>query len=241
MGTLTKNVEVVKDPADRRLPCRICIHSTNHTVLYSETTRWGEDLGDGMSIDGADTYSLVQCQGCDDVRMVHEHWFSEDWDDEGGPVQHRDYHPPNITRHKPDWVRNGLAPDQWGLRDIVDEIYLALGVEAYRVAMMGIRALVEHIMVDQVGDQGTFAQNLKLFFEKGYVAAVQQAMFQEILLEAGHAAMHRGWAPTREDVDTLLDIIEALLKAIYVDPSRTVKVKVRIPPRSQRDGNGRSQ
>jgi hypothetical protein len=38
--------------------------------------------------------------------------------------------------------------------------------------------------------------------------------------DAGSAAAHRGYSPTPEDVYTLLDITEVLLRQVYIDPMR---------------------
>jgi hypothetical protein len=169
--------------------------------------------------------------------MLHSHWFSEDWDDEGRPIQHYDYYPPAITRQKPEWVLSGL-PIRLGLYEfgeLLDEIYKALAVKAHRLVAMGIRSLVEKMMIDKVGDKGSFERNIEAFFEEGFVARVQQDVFRSTLIEAGHAAMHRDWQPADEDVTTLLDIVEGLIKAIYVHPARAEKVGKRIPPRVGRD------
>jgi hypothetical protein len=38
--------------------------------------------------------------------------------------------------------------------------------------------------------------------------------------DAGSAAAHRGYSPTRDEVYLLLDITESLLRQIYIDPMR---------------------
>jgi hypothetical protein len=223
----------------RKAHCNKCLRSTNHEVLFRQETSWSEDIavGDGNyhPISGEDIYSLLKCRGCDEVRFLHEHQFSEEWD-EDGPVLNRDYYPPQITRQKPEWVVFGL-PIKLGLYEfgeLIDEIYRALPIKATRLAAMGIRALVEKMMIDKVGDKGTFEQNIRSFFEAGYVAPVQQDAFKSILVEAGHAAMHRGWEPSLDDVNTLLDIVESLIKATYIDPAKAQQVGQRIPPRSRK-------
>jgi hypothetical protein len=237
MGKFTKTSEVAKDPEDRRLHCNQCLRDTNHGVLYSRAEKWAEEFEDGFAIDGSDTYSLVLCRGCDSIRMVHEHWFSEDWDDEG-PVQYRSYYPPNVIRSAPEWLAEGLPAKSRELRELIGEIYKAVAVSAFRIAAMGIRALVERVMIDKVDDQGSFEKNIPKFFEAGFVAGHQQKMFRDILIEAGHAAMHRPWEPSSEDINTLLDIVEAMIKAIYVVPAKAGKVAKSIPPRAPKGGKG---
>jgi hypothetical protein len=47
-----------------------------------------------------------------------------------------------------------------------------------------------------------------------------QAEILNAAFDAGSAAAHPGYSPTREDVYTLLDITESLLRQIYIDPMR---------------------
>ena len=144
-----------------------------------------------------------------------------------------EYFPPSITRQKPQWRRqflpfNGYLNSYDGL---CDEIYGALAMGAHRLATMDIRALVERLMIDQVGDQGTFENNVKAFFSAGHVATNQQGMFRDTLIEAGHAAMHRDFEPSADTVNTLLDIVEGIMHSIYYAPMLAEQVKNTIPAR----------
>jgi hypothetical protein len=89
-------------------------------------------------------------------------------------------------------IQSESAKLQWPLRRDI----CALAAGAHRVATMGIRALVERLMIDQVQDKGSFEKNIKAFFDAGHVAPNQQAVFRDTLIEAGHAAMHRDFEPT---------------------------------------------
>ena len=102
---------------------------------------------------------------------------------------------------------------------------------ANKLATMGVRALVERLMVEQVGDKGTFEGTISAFFGAGHVAPNQQAMFRETLVEAGHAAMHRGFEPSADTVNTLLDIVEGIMHQIYNAPLLAEQVNKTIPKR----------
>ena len=110
----------------------------------------------------------------------------------------------------------------------------AVGKGAHRLATMGIRALVEKLMIDQVGDQGSFEKNIKAFFAAGHIAPNQQAMFRDTLIEAGHAAMHRDFDPSADTVNTLLDIVEGILHNIHYAPLLADNVKKTIPQRGNK-------
>lgn len=216
--------------------CNKCLGWKNHTVVYTETKAWDEDLDDdgSVTISGSDTWTLVRCLGCDAVRLKHQHWFSEDTDEHGRPEIHTEFFPPSINRQKPKWRRQFL-PFNVHLNDcnsLCDEIYGTLALGANRLATMGIRALVEKLMIDQVGDHRNFEKNISAFFEAGHVSPNQQQMFRDTLVEAGHAAMHRNFEPSDDTVNTLLDIVEGVMHAVYYAPMLAEQVKKTIPARS---------
>jgi hypothetical protein len=69
---------------------------------------------------------------------------------------------------------------------LVEEIYTALHGECLSLAAMGVRALLERVMIDCIGDQGTFTRNLTAFQEQGYISSRQKNVL-EANLEVGHA------------------------------------------------------
>jgi len=210
--------------------CNKCLGDRNHQILFTECNEWAND---DSPVYGAITWALIKCLGCDDVRLKHQHWFSEDADVDGTPNTYTNYYPPSVTRQKPIWQRQFFpsALRLFQLNSLSDEIYDALGVGAYRLATMGIRALVERIMIDAVGDRGRFENNISAFFEAGFVAPKQQDTFKNILIEAGHAAMHRNFKPDAEAVNTLLDMVEGIMRSIYYEPMVAEQVNKAIPRR----------
>lgn len=99
------------------------------------------------------------------------------------------------------------------------------------MATMGIRALVERIMIDAVGDRGRFENNISAFFDAGFVAPKHQDIFRNTLIEAGHAAMHRNFEPDAETVNALLDMVEVIMRSIYYEPTVAEQVNKVIPRR----------
>ena len=95
---------------------------------------------------------------------------------------------------------------------------------------MGIRALIEHMMILEVTDNGSFKKNLEAFQKAGYLSDKQRTIIEPIL-EAGHAAIHRGYEPSSEDVITVIEITESLVETIYVHSKKAEKLKERVPQR----------
>lgn len=211
--------------------CNKCLGDRNHQILFTECNEWSDD---DSPAHGAITWALIKCLGCDDVRLKEQHWFSEDTDFYGRPNTYINFYPPSITRQKPIWQRQLLPFNMrlFELNSLSDEIYDALGVGAYRIATMGIRALVENIMIDSVGDKGSFEKNISAFFAEGFVAQKQQVTFKNILIEAGHAAIHRNFNPDADAVNTLLDMVEGIMRSIYYEPMVAERVNKAIPRRT---------
>ncbi len=76
---------------------------------------------------------------------------------------------------------------------------------------MGARSLVDQFMNDKVGDLGGFAQKLEALLKEGYLSRFQKE-FLLVALDAGHAVTHRGFAPKKDTVEQVMDVVENLLQ-----------------------------
>jgi Domain of unknown function (DUF4145) len=88
----------------------------------------------------------------------------------------------------------------------------------------------EQLMIAKVGDQGTFAANLNKFLEEGFISKIQRTAIEHIL-ESGHAAIHRGYKPIEKDLNTALNIVEAITETIFFHEEEAKQVAARVPPR----------
>ena len=205
-------------------PCAECVQHTLHDILYSITTN------NKYSRPGsAQRSELLQCGGCGHVSMACT--YIEDDDEETY------YYPPSTLR----------VPFQWPFKfylsgklkdlpaELLHEIYQAVAGGQYQLAVMGIRSLLEQIMIAQIGDHGRFSENLERFHRAGHLSLVQRNALAT-LLEAGHAVTHRSFRPDKHDLNTLLDILEGTLGAIYRDPDAAEALQKRVPPRAPRLG-----
>jgi hypothetical protein len=98
---------------------------------------------------------------------------------------------------------------------LLEEVYEALYNDARRLAAMGVRSLLEQIMVEKVGEQQSFKKLIDTFAEQGFISPLQKERVEGIV-EAGHASVHRNFTPSVADLKTLLDITESLIADIYV-------------------------
>ena len=113
---------------------------------------------------------------------------------------------------------------------LMKEIYIGIQNRMQNIATMGVRALLEFVMVNSVGDHGSFANNLTEFEKQGYISD-KQRLILDAVLEAGHATTHRAFTPSDEDLSTCMDIAENVLQNIYVHPRKAAELKGRVPKR----------
>jgi hypothetical protein len=166
--------------------------------------------------------------------MAH-HWR---WD--GCDEFESQYYPPPISRKQPSWAQQWLSAVQADdstmgakhryLGGLYQEIYEALIGGQTRLAVMGIRAFLEQLMISKVGDNKSFENNLNAFYRNGYISLVQRDQMDAIL-DAGHAVIHRFHKPNEQELSTALDIAEGIFAAINIHGDAALKVADRVPPK----------
>jgi hypothetical protein len=140
-----------------------------------------------------------------------------------------------VARDLPDWMFEfeiGLigGEKEAMIGQLLGEVCAAVRGRQYRLATMGIRSVLEQVIIAKVGDHGKFCKNLEQFYDAGYISLMQRDALDNSL-EAGHAATHRSFSPTEQDLDILLNITEGILAAIYIHPDQAEFLSKRVPPR----------
>lgn len=206
--------------------CNLCLRKTNHTVLYTTTKRdVTETHGENFDVEET-IYTLAECDGCEYVTMKTV-WSING---EGDMV---DQYPPALARRRPPWMHELFLEDFLGSQSkykLLQELYTGIGAQNWWLTMLGVRSLLEFVMVEKVGDNGSFVKNLEKFLEGGFVSKLQLDALGP-LIEAGHATTHRGYQPSPADVNVVMDILENVLESIYVTTARAKRLKV--PPRTK--------
>lgn len=209
-----------------KLHCNVCLGERWHKTLHIAKKEHHEE-DDDQSAGYAEicTYRLVECNGCENISLHVKWWCS------GAPEEENFQWPPKVSRRKPKWMTDLILLENINnpfKGDFLHEIYAALASDNLRLAVLGIRALLEQIMVESVQDQGNFRANLAKFEAEGFISKIQRAAIEPVV-EAGHASMHRGFKASRDEVEVIMDVVENLLESIYI--SRSKSTAIRIPPR----------
>jgi hypothetical protein len=191
-----------------------------------KTAEWLDDEGEiGIFY----CHEMLKCGGCSSVILRRTSHFSED--DPG--VNTVELFPPATSRRPPLWL-DDLKGEQKTrvIHDLLEEVYVGVQNGIKQLAVMGIRSVLELVMVKSVGDQGTFGKNLRLFAEHKGISAEQVKML-ETVLEAGHAVTHREYCPTDDDLHTCINFAESIVHSTYILPRQAVALKKRVPKRKR--------
>lgn len=223
------------DEKIERYFCNSCGQRTRHFVrAVHEATDHG-DL-DGTSL--TQRSLIVECCGCENLAFVKCTHFSEHMDYRDHPVTgelqmfpHWDeaIYPPATYRSPPPWLED--LPDLI-LREISQEIYKSLQTESLYLATFGSRTLIDRLIVLVAGETANFKEGLDSLVKKGKLSQ-HERNFLEPVLQAGHAAAHRGWAPTRDQFKTILDIVEGLIHRLLVLPNLAEELEEVVPNRQE--------
>lgn len=191
----------------------------NHKILKQTRIPWDRPYGQGAS-----TYQICECVGCETVRFRTEVWSSEDIDSYTGQ--------PEITvRVYPEHeARARSQADTSHFPEKVTQIYAettkARRVGALILAGAGLRAIVEAICIDHEVTGHNLREKIDELASEGLLAKPQADFLHEERY-IGNAALHEVEPPTAMDIEDGLDIVETLLSTIYTLPEKARRLKER--------------
>jgi hypothetical protein len=214
--------------------CNHCQQDTWHDVLHSIEKNFGDE-----SHHESIYYSLVECRGCESVKfLITEISDNCDREFDGTIIPEETHYPPKVKRLKPKWIYQILFPfkenngsNNLNIFKLIDEIYISLQNNCTSLAVMGVRAVLENVMIQKSGDQGSFKKNMAKFRSDGYISDLQYKAL-EIVLEAGHAAIHRSYQPSDKEIVAALDITENIIESIYILNSANKQALKNVPKKN---------
>jgi len=116
--------------------------------------------------------------------------------------------------------------------DLLNEIAVAYTDRLPALCAMGLRTVFDLVANDKV-KESTFNKNLDSLFQSGYINSNQKEVLRSAL-EVGHAAAHRGYIPSMEDIDEVKDIMYHLLVSVYGNNAKR-KLDKNTPPRTKNE------
>lgn len=198
--------------------------------------------------DWAVNWYILECRGCEHVFVQTVSTSSEDYsytqneigEDEIEYNEILSYWPALSKRKQPDWLLELYAETSTSERldAAITELYGALDNDLYMLAAIGIRTCFD-IASEQLGidPEQSFQSKLKALVAAGHIGMVDKERLEH-LVDAGSASAHRGWRPTANDLNVMMDALEHFINEAFIAPARkrrldanVKKVKEKVPPR----------
>lgn len=118
------------------------------------------------------------------------------------------------------------------LRRAFEEVLKAKESDLRWLAAIGLRGIVEIVAVTALGrDVPTFKKKLELLHESRYLSDSDLRTL-EAVIEVGNASAHRGHKPSSRDFNSLLEIVEQLLRRRYVLETAAARARRKVPARA---------
>ena len=228
----------------REAHCNKCLGKRKHALLFEHVEHWSdEDEDPTYSVSGEDQYEILKCRGCDTICIRKVATCS------AYPETEIAYYPPAVSRDHPPWFNDfqfshvlsleqsiGQTPKLLHsaiITNLLREIYVALHNNARSLAAMGVRAVIDALLTDKVGNDGTFEQRLDRLSTDGFISVVQRDALSATI-DSGHASAHRGFQIDLKNLNAIIDITEGLIWTIYVSPGEAKLLADATPKREPR-------
>ncbi len=211
--------------------CSKCKNDTNQNIVFYDSELDTKEIffeslkGDALWIIEKHDWTITKCKGCGmlnmQIKTSHIGKDNLEW------IVNIKLIPWKIHHTPPKWV---FSLDKKYIL-ILSEIYTAYNNDLFRLTAMGIRTILDMLMIDAIGDIGSFEEKIKIFEKEGHINKTQKKIF-ETVIEVGNASSHRWYNPEKNTLNDLLEIIEHLLQTKVLEIKSNI-IKNNIPTRKK--------
>jgi hypothetical protein len=173
-----------------------------------------------------DDYLSIQCRGCKTLSFCKEVASSEDTDPEGQPITTRTLFPGRIAGRPP---LQDLYHLPFDLRTIYEETRSALMEGLPVLTGIGIRAIVETVCRERSSPGRNLAEKIGGLITLNLITQTEADILHDLRF-MGNQAAHEVKAHATQELNLAFDVVEHLLKAVYLLPEQTK----RLPSASRR-------
>lgn len=205
---------ILDDLKQRSNECHVCRKTTNHKsfvrVCFSETHEAEDEFLNSET--GYKEFEIIQCQGCMEPRLKVEHYSSVDIN--------YNTHEPNISVELYPAFNEQLPFEHLyrlpeALSDMYTETLIAINSGCLTIAGIGIRGLVETICREEEISGHNLYEKVENLFIEGKISADNKSILHSIR-ELYNRSAHESFKPSIKQLRVSLDIIELLMKQLYI-------------------------
>jgi Domain of unknown function (DUF4145) len=208
--------------------CNSCKKTTSQTILFSKRlTEIDEDFPENSSMyETNKVYMTIQCGGCEEVSFLIRH-IGGAYANENEEYGHFDENFPN----EEDETDVTLLDDEEQkalpkvLQNLYTEVEGAFREELSILAGVGLRMLVEGICLEQKISGRNLQEKIKNLQPAGLLSTNAVPILDK-LRQIGNFSAHEIKGFSIEQLEYALDIINHVLKSIYLLPKINKKLKI---------------
>lgn len=209
--------------------CQRCERETTQKVHYCKTKiEKDSDLeNDGLFASKTKyEYMTVQCSLCNNISFLERITFVEPNERSQPPMVAEMNYPDHS-----DSAYNFLDEEELYslpkvLVNLYEEVSTAFRSQSEILAGVGLRMLVEAICMEQKVEGANLQKKIVSLRENGFISANEEPILDKLRL-IGNVAAHQIKGMSLEVLSYALDIINHVLKSIYILPKINKKIKIK--------------
>ena len=204
--------------------CPECGPDRKSDVRGSHRYRWCDE-DSGVTI--LARYLILECRGCESIYFQIDSKCSEDPE---GEIKHW---PAPTKRAQPKWLTKiGLINRE--LHSLLEDTYVALNNDLRVLAAIGVRTAFDlSSELLKVDPTKSFAEKLKELEASGKIGKEESENLAS-LIDAGSAAAHRGWKPSLQELETMMDTLENFIYRNLILGDAVAELRSRVPQKAQK-------
>ncbi len=207
--------------------CNNCDNYTNHKILFTEKVEVeNEDNEKEASLNKEfENYMVVRCEGCDETSFLIRHTGDKYID------EHNDFYDENFPEDENfESDFNFLDEEAFDelpkiLANLYTQIESAFNEDANILAGVGLRMLVEALCLEQSIEGKNLQEKIKNLQSCGLISLNEVPILDKLRL-IGNFSAHEIKGFSIDKLEYALDIINHVLKSVYLLPKINKKLKI---------------
>ncbi len=160
---------------------------------------------------GLNVFLVLECNGCETISFRKEYHNFLEFDNEGKNEIEIQLYPNVLQNHKP--IKSYLLPDK--IKNVYNHTILALRGGSKLLAGVGFRAVIEAICIEENIKGRNLEQKINNLTKNRFITEKESERLHSIRF-LGNDSIHKMEIPEQKKLILVLNIIEHLLKNIYL-------------------------
>jgi hypothetical protein len=205
---------------EEKFYCTNCKKITKHDLLYDESESYV--LKNGTCT--WKTYDMIRCLGCENISFHFSECRTRTSNPESEVLSAKsEYYPKRNTCREP-IEEIEKFPEM--AQKVYRELLKVINEDTPLLSAIGLRALIESVCRDQSFTWNNLYEGIEDLSLNG-ILSMTQVEFLHTCRFLGNIAAHEIIAPSRDELIAALDIVETLLKTIYILPDKAKSIDIK--------------